>query len=50
MDGRRLLLGRRLWSGGDVEGCGLRICANFPLTEFANILSRKEAVWLVLRA
>ena len=33
-----------------MEGCGLRVCTNFPLVEVANILSGKEAAWLVLRA
>ena len=27
--------------GGYVEGCGFRICTEFPLMEFAEILSRK---------
>ena len=38
------------WSGGDVESCGLRVCTKFLLTEFADILSRKEVTCLVCRA
>ena len=36
--------------GGYVEGCGFRIWSEFPLMEIADILSRKEVTWLVLRA
>ena len=36
--------------GGYVEGCGIRIWTEFPLAEIADILSRKEVTWLVLRA
>ena len=28
-------------AGGDVEGCGSRVCAKFPLAEFAGIPFRK---------
>ena len=40
----------RVDDGGYVESCGIRIWTEFPLTEIANILSRKEVTWLVLRA
>jgi hypothetical protein len=46
---RLRLMGRR-WSGGDEEGCGLRVCTKFPLMEFAGIPFRKEVTWLVHRA
>jgi len=36
-----------LMSGGDVESCGLRVWSEFPLAEFANVLSRKVVRWLV---
>ena len=37
-------------NGGYVEGCGFRIWTEFSLAEIADILSRREATWLVLRA
>ena len=36
--------------GGYMEGCGLRVWAEFPLAEFARILFRKVDTRLVLRA
>jgi hypothetical protein len=34
--------------GGDVEGSGLRVWAEFPLAEFAGILFRKVVIgWYV---
>ena len=33
--------------GGDVEGLWLKVLGEFPLAEFADVLSRKGLRWLV---